>query len=87
MVDLERPEVLILIPIAALMAIEVGLPLSDARNEAVVPLIGKCPAAFGILTGNYGTDIAVATMECGIGVMLFLAIPGALGVGKMVLEQ
>lgn len=58
--------------LALFVAVAVGIPLSRARNEAVFPMLSDCQ---GSLAGF---------IECGVGVILFIAIPGAIGVFLLV---
>lgn len=68
---------------AMFIAITVGIPLASARTGAALPMLGSCPGQlWNFIVGN---PISIAaTTECAIGGMIFLAIPGAIGVGLMV---
>lgn len=60
---------------AVFIAIKVGIPVSNARNEAVLSLVSKCPAFL------LGTGEVTQFVNCGVGVFLFLLIPGTIGFG------
>lgn len=70
-----------LILLGLFVALTVGTALSAARNDVALPLIGKCPA---VLSSDISpTAWIIATTECGIGLLLILAVPGAIGVFLM----
>lgn len=78
----------LLAPFAIYLAIKVGMPMASARNEAALPLLGSCPSAiFGLLSGNPSVQQVGSSFECMVGTMLIVAIPGALGVGLMVMKE
>lgn len=77
------PGAVIAVFFAVFMAIMVGIPLGSARTDATLPLMGSCPGQlWNFLTGN-GPISVVATTECAVGLVVFLSIPGAIGVGLM----
>lgn len=79
---------IISLPFALLLAIEVGRPLASARNEAALPLLGKCPGVIVIFLHGGDTYGWIGPfMECWVGALILLAIPGSIGVAKLVLNR
>lgn len=68
--------------LAAFAALLIGIPLSSARNEAAFPLVSDC---IPVLFGNLDTASHIGhLLTCGIGTLLILGIPGAVGVFLLV---
>jgi hypothetical protein len=82
------PQKLLLLPVAIFVAIVVGIPVSSARSDAALPLIAECSkglSAFASTPPSTGT--IAAFVQCSTGVILILTIPGAIGIGLMVLRN
>lgn len=75
--DLPNPRMVISGLLALIVAIEVGIPLSNARNTAIAPLVGGCPSVI------LGEATLSQFILCGTGVVILLSIPG-IGVGLIV---
>lgn len=81
------PRLLFLIPLAIFLAIRVGIPLSEARNEVALPLLKSCPSALWmIITRDGATAFGESWVICGIGAVIIVSIPGAIGIGAKVLR-
>jgi hypothetical protein len=78
---------LFLIPFAIFLAIRVGIPLSEARNEAALPLLKSCPSALWmIITMDGAAAFGESWILCSIGAVIIVSIPGAIGIGAKVLR-
>lgn len=79
--DVPPPQVVLAAIIATVVAIEVGIPLAAARTEVVLPLVSKCPPILfsDLSTAAFSTHI----MRCGVGLSMFVAIPGTIGIWLM----
>lgn len=79
----ELPEfgTLIAAILAIVVAIEVGVPLAAARSKVVLPLVSKCPPL--LLRDLTSPAFIDHVFRCGIGVSIFLLIPGTIGVGLL----
>jgi len=88
MVDVDPRTVLIGIPLAIFLFFEVGLEVSAARNEAAIPLVGRCPGViWQIATGGFAGSNFLAYTECVIGAMILVTIPGAFGIAMLALRD
>ena len=67
--------------LATFLAMTVGIPIAAARTDATLPLIASCPEALvGLLTGSVDIEFVPDVIICGTGVIIFLSIPGILGI-------
>ena len=81
------PRLFFLIPFAIFFAIRVGIPLSEARNEAALPLLKSCPSALWmIVTMDGAAAFGESWILCGVGAIIIVSIPGAIGIGAKVLR-
>ncbi len=70
-----------------------AMPYSTLAQDILFPLIGRCPDAIGAFTMFFSlTDIpglerAFAAYDCLLGIVLWLAIPGALRLGIAVFRR
>lgn len=76
------PRTVVFGAIAVFAAITVGIPLAAARSEAVIPLLSECPPL--LLQDLSGAALYSHAIVCGLGFVLFLSVPGMIGVGLMV---
>ena len=67
---------IITLVVAILVASKIGPAVSDARNAAVVDLLGNC----GNLLGASGPSVMGFFIGCGLAVLIFMAIPGTIGI-------
>lgn len=78
------PNKVIAAAIGFYVAIKAGLPLSRERTQAMLPYVSDCPSfAYNFLIGNFETEIITYTINCMTGVLIFLAIPGSIGLFLM----
>ena len=83
--DVPGPGTILTAIIAIFVAVTVGTEMSSARNEVVIPLLSKCPPA---LLGDIGAiEWLTPFMKCSVGLIVFLSIPGALGLGLAVFNK
>lgn len=83
--DLPDPRAIIFAVLAVYFAILIGVPLADARNAVVFPLMEDCvPVLFGDLVA---IPLITHLVTCGLGVFIFVVIPGAVGVGLAVFQS
>lgn len=81
------PRLVLLIPFAVFMMIAVGVPLSQARNEAALPLLSECfTVGSYLLFGGDSVLFFEGIILCGLGAMIFIAIPGAIGIALITLR-
>jgi hypothetical protein len=66
---------------AVFLALTVGSALSQAKSTAILPLIGEC---WTVLLGN-GESLQL--MICGIGIVLYASVPGAIGIFLMTMRS
>lgn len=71
--------------IAIFVALVVGIPLSNARSNVVLPLISECPPLF--LDNLSGAPLLEHSILYFLGVVIFIGIPGALGVALLVFRS
>ncbi|WP_226011026.1 hypothetical protein [Halomicrobium salinisoli] len=81
------PQKLLLLPLAIFVAIVVGIPVSSARSDAALPLIAECSKGLSVFSSTPPSTGAIAAfVQCPTGVILILTIPGAIGIGLMILK-
>lgn len=85
-IELSPWQVLVL-PIAILLAIEVGAPLAAERNSAALPLLWSIFPALGALLSGDLIQFLDPFMHFMVGLMLIVAIPGSLGVFLLALRE
>lgn len=82
-----QPRHIFLAPLAIFLAIRVGIPVSRARNEAAYPLLSECPNVLWILLmGGNSLNFSEGLILCGVGAIVFIAIPGAITIGLIAYE-
>lgn len=74
--------------IGVLVSFTAGVLLVEHKSNVLGPYLGRCPQAISGLTSmltalNVSAETPVAVMDCGIGVMFYLLLPG-LGLGWFV---
>lgn len=80
-----EPKTAIYVIIAIFVALIVGRPLSAAVNSgAVIPLVSECPT---LLSDNLSLAESLSPLIlCSLGIMIFLAIPGTIGIALMIIR-
>ena len=79
---------ILILPLALLLAIAVGIPLARERTSAVLPLVAECPFfLYNFLIFDFTPEIIEHTISCMIGVVIFLAIPGAIGIFLLLMKD
>lgn len=81
------PRQVLVLPIAILLAIEVGAPLAAERNAAALPLLGRIFPAIGALLSGDLIMFLDPFLHFMVGLMLIVAIPGSIGVFLLAMRE
>lgn len=68
--------------IAIFVTLQVGPALSQAKRNAVFPLLGECTSVFGVIGGGASSETFGGFIMCSLGTVLIIALPG-MGIGWM----
>lgn len=76
--------------IGSAITITAGLYLSQTKSDILGPLAGKCPQAIDgflstLTTLGVSSQTTIALIDCGVGVAVYLLIPG-FGIGWLIVK-